>query len=135
MVKVSVLAAIAALSFCVVAGQADARTRHAHGVFAGSHGRTVTGDATTTAGRGFRDRTATWTGPNGGQRNVNDQRTWDRQAGTYNHDRDTTFADGTTRSAATDVQRTAPGQYDVNREVTHRNGETTSQSGQVTITH
>jgi len=135
MVKLKLAAAVAVLSMCVVAGQADARERHVHGVFTGGHGRTVTSDATVNAGPGFRNRQATWTGPNGGQRNVNDQRAWDAQAGTYSHERDVNYADGASRSVNASVQRTAPGEYDVNREVTHRNGQTTTQSGEVTITH
>jgi hypothetical protein len=84
--------------------------------------------------RGFRSRDAQVTGPKGGQRTVSDQRTWSRRDGTYSHDRDVSFADGTSRTVDAGANRVAPGRWDYSRTVTGRNGETRTQDGAIVIT-
>lgn len=130
--KAAILAAVATAALLMSASAAEARTRHVSGALAGQRGA-VAGSATVTRGHGFRNRDATITGANGRQRTVEDARTWDRRAGTYSHDREVTHADGTTRTVDVDAQRTAPGQYSVERAVTGRNGETRSQSGDFSV--
>jgi hypothetical protein len=124
-------AAMAALAFAalaVSADNADARVRRG-GAVAHTQRGAVAGQGEVRRGRGFRDRSATWTGPNGAQRSVEDQRRWNRQDGTYNRDHDVTYRDGSTRSVDVDAERTAPGEHTVQREVTARNGETRTQTG------
>lgn len=128
----AVLAAIAATALMASAGAADARVRHVSGTWQTPRG-VFTGDSTVTRGRGFRDRNAVFTGPNGRQRTVQDNRTWDAQAGTYDRDHTVTYADGKTRTVDVDVQRTAPGQYAFERDVTGRNGQTRTQTGTYVI--
>jgi hypothetical protein len=85
-------------------------------------------------GEGFRNRQAEWTGAGGRTRSVDDQRAWSRADGTYSHDRDVEYRDGTSRIVDADVKRTAPGEYEFDRSVTGRNGETRTQSGTYTTT-
>ena len=120
---------IAGLSF---ADAADARARHVSGSWT-THRGTYTGSADVVRTRGFRSRDAQIIGPNGGQRTVSDQRTWSRRDGTFTHDRDVTFADGTSRSVDADANRVAPGAWDYSRTVTARNGETRTQDGTIII--
>lgn len=112
---------------------ADARERHVRGQVTTQRG-TVQGDRTTVRQRGARTQNTTITGPNGGQRTTQDQRTWDRRDGVYTHDRTTTFNDGSQRTVDTDVLRTGRGTYSASREVTGRNGETRVQTGDFTRT-
>lgn len=83
---------------------------------------------------GQRARTTTITGQHGGQRTIDTQRAWDRSAGTRSRDRTTTFNDGSTRNVGVDSVRTGQGQYSVSREVTGRNGETRTQTGDFSVT-
>jgi hypothetical protein len=131
-VKAAVCAAVivTGLSF---AGSADARERHVSGSWT-THRGTYAGTADVVRTRGFRSREAQITGPNGGQRTVSDQRSWSRRDGTYTHDRDVTFADGTSRAVDADANRVSPGVWDYSRTVTGRNGETHSQDGTIVIT-
>lgn len=92
-------------------------------------------DARPRAGRqGSVSRDVTVRGQNGGQRTVHDERSRNRRTGTATHDRTTTFNDGTTRTVEAERVRTGPGQYSATREVTGRNGETRTQSGDFTVT-
>ncbi|MBI1185772.1 MAG: hypothetical protein GC206_00265 [Alphaproteobacteria bacterium] len=79
--------------------------------------------------RGARTRERSVIGPNGGETSVRDARRWNAQEGTYNRDRQRTFANGDTRSVDVDAQRTAPGEWTAQRQVTGRNGETRMQTG------
>lgn len=108
--------------------QADARGRRGQATVHTERG-TFQGQGAVHRERGQRTRDATITGPRGGQTSVHDQRTWDRQAGAYSHDRVREFPDGTSRSVDADAVRTAPGEWDVDRIVTGRNGEVRTQSG------
>lgn len=130
-VKAAVCAAVivTGLSF---AGAADARERHVSGSWT-THRGTYTGTADVVRTRGFRSRDAQITGPNGGQRSVSDTRQWSLRDGTYAHDRDVNFADGTSRTVDADATRTAPGTWDFSRSVTGRTGETRTQDGTVII--
>lgn len=123
-------AIIAAMAF---ASAAEARERHVSGTWT-NHRGTYTGSADVVRTRGFHSRNAVITGPNGGQRTVSDQRAWNRQAGTYSHNRRVTFADGTSRTVDADARRTAPGQWEYSRTVTGRNGQTRTQTGTYVIT-
>lgn len=125
--------AMTALTVSAAFDDADARTRRTQGSVATQRG-TVSGAAETRRERGSRSRDATVTGPNGGQRNVQDDRTWNRADGTYTHDRTTTFNDGSQRTVDADVLRTGDGTYSASREVTGRNGETRVQTGEFTRT-
>lgn len=115
----------------VIAGPAEARGRHVSGTWT-THRGTYSGSADVVRTRGFRSRDAQITGPNGGQRTVSDQRTWSRRDGTYAHDRDVSFADGTSRTVDADANRVAPGTWDYSRTVTGRNGQTRTQDGEIT---
>lgn len=123
---------VVAAALMASAGAADARVRHVSGTIATQRG-VVSGESTLTRGRGFRDRSAVFTGPNGGQRTVEDSRAWNRQAGSYSREHEVTRANGTTRSVDVDAQRTAPGAYTFERDVTGANGKTRTQSGEFTI--
>jgi hypothetical protein len=131
-VRVAACAAVivAGLSF---AGAAEARERHVSGSWT-THRGTYTGSADVVRTRGFRSRDAQIVGPNGGQRTISDQRTWNRRDGTYSRDRDVTFMDGTSRTVDADASRVAPGTWDYSRTVTGRNGETRTQDGTIVIT-
>jgi hypothetical protein len=120
--------ALAAASFVATLDTADARVRRGAAAVHTQHG-TAAGRSEVRRERGHRSRDTTWTAPNGAQRSTSDDRTWDRRAGTYNRDRDTTYRDGSTRSVDVDAQRTAPGEAVVQREVTGRNGQTRTQTG------
>ena len=120
---------IAGLSF---SGAAEARERHVSGSWT-THRGTYTGSADVVRTRGFRSRDAVITDPNGGQRTVSDQRTWSRRDGTYSHNRDVNFADGTSRTVDADANRVAPGTWDYSRTVTGRNGEMRTQDGTIII--
>ena len=125
--------AAAIVAGLALAGEAQARERHVSGTWT-THRGTYTGQVDVVRTRGFRSRNAQITGPNGGQRTVSDQRTWSRRDGTYAHDRDVTFADGTSRTVSADAQRVAPGAWDYSRTVTGRNGATRTQDGTIVIT-
>ncbi len=130
-----VAVAMAALALSAVtfsAADADARVRRSQGSVATQHG-TVTGQSEVRRQEGTRQRSTVWTGPNGGQRTVEDTQSVNREAGTYNRDRTTTFNDGTTRTLDTDVQRTGEGTYSATRSVTGRNGETRTQTGDFAV--
>ena len=115
-----------------LAGAAEARERHVSGTWT-THRGTYTGSADVVRTRGFRSRDAQITGPNGGQRTVSDQRRWSRRDGTFSHDRDVTFADGTSRTVDADANRVSPGTWDYSRTVTGRNGNTRTWDGTVII--
>jgi hypothetical protein len=119
---------IAGLSF---AGAAEARERHVSGSWT-THRGVYPGSADVVRTRGFRSRDAQITGPNGGQRTVSDQRTWSRRDGTYSHDRDVNFTDGTSRTVDADANRVSPGTWDYSRTVTGRNGNTRTWEGVIT---
>lgn len=125
--------AFTALTVSAAYSEADARGRRTQGQVTTQRG-TYSGQAEVNRERGQRTRNAQVTGPNGGQRTVEDNRTWDREAGAYSHDRNTTYADGTNRNVDTDVVRTGEGQYSATRQVTGRNGETRTQTGDFTVT-
>lgn len=114
-------------------GVAEARGRMAHGEFQTRRG-TAVGDRTVTKERGLRSATSTWTGPGGKSTSMTDTRAVDRAAGTYSHDRQRTFSDGSTRSVDTDVQKTGDGTFSGTRTVTGRNGETRTQTGDFATT-
>jgi hypothetical protein len=120
---------IAGLSF---AGAAEARERHVSGSWT-THRGTYTGHADVVRTRGFRSRDAVITGPNGGRRTVSDRRAWSRANGTYTHDRDVTFADGTSRTVDVDAHRVAPRTWDYSRTVTGRDGNTRTWDGTVIV--
>lgn len=126
-------AALIATPILAISVDADARERRVRGSVETARG-TYQGEATTVRQRGLRTRDATITGPNGGQRTVQDERQWNRQDGVYTRDRTTTFADGTQRTLDTDVLRTGEGTFSASREVTGRNGETRIQTGDFTRT-
>jgi len=125
--------AAAIVAGLILAGEAQARERHVSGTWT-THRGTYAGRADVVRTRGFRSRDAVITGPNGGQRTVSDQRTWSRANGTYTHDRDVNFADGTSRSVDADAQRVAPGTWDYSRTVTRRNGNTRTQDSTIVVT-
>ena len=83
--------------------------------------------------RGARSRTVQWTGAHGNHRTTETSRTWNRRQGVATRDRTTTFNDGSQRTVDVDRQRTAPGAYSVSREVTGRNGDTRTQTGDFTV--
>lgn len=129
-----VAAAALVVSFLVASiDDADARTRRTRGAVTTGRG-VATGEATTTRERGSRVRDATVTGPNGGQVSNHDARTWNRQEGTYSRDHTTTFNDGSQRGVEVDAVRTGEGQFSATREVTGRNGEVRTQTGDFTVT-
>jgi hypothetical protein len=82
--------------------------------------------------RGVRTRERSVTGPNGGETSVRDERRWDREEGAYSRDRVRTFPNGDTRSVEVDAQQTGAGAWSAQREVTGRNGQTRTQSGEFT---
>jgi hypothetical protein len=123
--------ALGLASLIATTGLAEARTVTRH--FTGAHGGV--GQGTITRAPGLREREASFTGPKGRTRSVDDARTWDRAAGTRTHDRARTFADGTQRTIDADSQRVVPGTYDVDRTVTQRDGDVITRSGTVTVTH
>lgn len=112
----------------LTAPEAAARGRHAVGQIHTQRG-TATAERTTSRMRGERFRSTTITGPGGRSTTATDTRTVDRAAGTATHDRDRTFADGTTRSVDASAERTGDGTYAATRTVTGRNGETRTQTG------
>lgn len=112
---------------------ADARGRRVSGQVQTQRG-TATVQRDTARSRVERSRATTVTGPNGRTTSATDTRTRDREAGTYAHDRDRTYADGTTRSVDTDAQRTGDGTYTASRTVIGRDGETRTQTGDFTRT-
>jgi hypothetical protein len=76
----------------------------------------------------------TVTGSNGGGFTSATTGTRDREAGTWQRDRDTTFNNGATRSVTVDGQVTGPGTADVTRTVSDRNGESHVQTGALQTT-
>lgn len=132
MVKFGAALGALVLATTAMASVAEARQRQVHAEVQTKRG-TAVGDATVIRERGLRSKSATWTKPNGKTGALEDTRTWDRAAGTYDHDRTRTFANGEQRSVETSAQRTAPGQYDATRTVTNRDGETRTATGTVTI--
>lgn len=125
--------AMTALTMSAAFDDADARTRRAQGSVATQRG-TISGASETVRERGSRSRESSSTGANGRTRSTQDDRSWNREAGTYTHDRTTTYANGTQRSVDTDVLRTGEGTYSASREITGRNGETRIQTGDFTRT-
>jgi hypothetical protein len=99
-----VTAALLLLPLGAALDSADARTRRGNATVTTERG-TVQRQTTTTRTRGSRSRDTVTTGPNGAQRSV-----------------------------STDVDRTAPGEFSMSREVTGRNGETRTQTGDFTRT-
>lgn len=132
MVKLGAALGALVLATTAMSGVADARERRVHAEVQTKRG-TAVGEATTVREKGLRQRSASWTKPNGKTGSVEDTRTWDRAAGTYDHDRTRTFANGDTRTVDASAQRTAPGQYDATRTVTNRDGESRTTTGTVTI--
>ncbi len=132
--RFAVVAAAILLAAPVMAAfqDADARVRSARGGAATQRG--AAHGQRTPREHGSRTRNTTITGPNGGQRTTQNQRTWDRSDGVYTHNRTTTFNDGPQRTVETDVLRTGPGTFSASREVTGRNGETRVQTGEFTRT-
>lgn len=110
---------------------ADARGRRGSATVQTERG-TFQGAASVERQRGQRTRNAEVAGANGRTSSVEDNRTWNREAGTASHDRTRTFGDGSTRSVDADAQRTAPGAWSAQRTVTGRNGETRTQTGDFT---
>lgn len=131
--QLAAVAAIALTTFTIAAAMdtADARLRGGRAVIHTQRG-TATATSQVSRTRGSRIRDASITGENGRTRSVHDERTWDRQAGTYDRDHTTTFNDGSTRSVDVDAQRTGQGQYSATRTVTGRDGETRTQTGDFT---
>jgi len=125
--------ALTALTLSAAYDAADARGRRVQGQVATQRG-TFNGQAEVNRQRGSRTRNAEVTGPNGGQRTVEDNRNWSREDGTYSHDRTTTGPNGASRNVNTDVVRTGDGQFEAQREVTGRNGEIRTQTGEFTAT-
>ena len=130
--------AMAAAALALVGGlmatpDAEARGRRGQATVQTQHGA-VTGTGSVSRQRGSRTRDATVTGPNGRETSVHDQRTVNREEGTYSHDRQRTYANGDTRAVETDAQRTGEGQWSAERTVTGRNGETRTQTGDFTAT-
>lgn len=115
-----------------VTSEADARVRRGHATVQTDRGEYDV-NSRVERRRGFRGRDAVITGPNGRQSSVHDQRTWNRREGVRTHDRERVFANGDTRTVSSDAQRTEPGVWAYERDVTGRNGETRSQTGTVTI--
>jgi hypothetical protein len=125
------LVALAALAVpAATVSDADARVRRAQGSVTTNRG-TYNGNAEVRRSRGARDRSATVTGPNGGSRSVEDSRNWGE--GAYTHDRTTTFNDGSQRHVESEVLRTGEGTFSGTREVTGRNGETRTQTGDFSV--
>ena len=131
-VKFGAALAALVLAATAVAGVADARERRVQAEVQTKRG-TAVGAATVVREKGLRSREASWTKANGKTGAIQDTRTWDRAAGTYDHDRTRTFANGEQRTVDASAQRTAPGEYEVTRTVTNRDGETTTKSGAITI--
>lgn len=131
--NLTLAAAVALTALAVPAASfddAEARVRRAEGTLTTNRG-TYSGNAEVRRSRGARDRSATVTGPNGGQRNVEDTRRWGE--GAYTHDRTTTFNDGSRRTVESEVLRTGEGTYSGARQVTGRNGEVRVQTGDFTV--
>jgi hypothetical protein len=124
--------AAAVIAGLALAGEAQARERHVSATWT-THRGTYSGHADVARTRGFRSRDAVITDPNGGQRTVSDQRTWSRANGTYTHDRDVTFADGTSRTVNADAHRIAPRTWAYSRTVTGRDGETRTWDATIII--
>jgi hypothetical protein len=80
------------------------------------------------------ERQVTVSGANGGGFTATGSGSRDREAGTWQRNRDTLFNNGSTRSVTVDGQTTGPGAADVTRTVTGRNGETRTQTGAVQTT-
>jgi hypothetical protein len=125
--------ALTLFAFSAAIDTADARERRTRAVVTGERGTAVR-DSTVQRERGTRTRDTTWTGQNGRQRSVYDQRTRDPSAGTYSREHEVTGRNGNTRNVSTEAQRTGEGAFTVNRDVTGRNGETRTQSGDFTVT-
>ncbi|MBU6373619.1 MAG: hypothetical protein KJS97_12915 [Alphaproteobacteria bacterium] len=132
MVKLGAALGALVLATTATAGVAEARERRVHAEVQTKRG-TAVGDSTITREKGLRARSTTWTGPNGKSNSVQDTRTWDRAAGTYDHDRTRTFANGEQRTVDASAQRTAPGQYEATRTVTNRDGESRTATGVITV--
>ncbi|MES1201316.1 MAG: hypothetical protein ABUS57_07680 [Pseudomonadota bacterium] len=133
MQRTFLFAALAAAALVIAAPASEARGRHVSGSFQTQRGAVYQGQANVERGRGFRHRDATITGPRGRQTSVTDDRTWGQ--GEYSRDHERTFANGDTRSVETNAERTAPGEWDAQRTVTGRNGNTRTQTGTFEVTH
>jgi hypothetical protein len=126
-------AAVALTALAVPAASfddAEARVRRAQGTVTTNRG-TYSGNAEVRRSRGARERSATVTGPNGGSRHVEDNRTWGD--GVRTHDRTTTFNDGSQRTVESELLHTGEGTYSGSRQVTGRNGDTRVQTGDFTV--
>lgn len=126
------LSALILAGTAFTAAEADARVRQRHATVNTERGQ-YTANSRVERQRGERTRERTVTGPNGRQSSVYDQRRWDTQQGTYSHDRTRVYANGQTRTVDADAQRVEPGVWSYERDVTRRNGETRSRSGEITI--
>lgn len=132
--NLTIAAAVALAALTVPAASfddAEARVRRAQGTLTTNRG-TYSGNAEVNRTRGARDRSATVTGPNGGQRSVEDSRRWGD--GAYTHDRTTTFNDGSRRTVESEVLRTGEGTYSGARQVTGRTGDVRVQTGDLSVT-
>jgi hypothetical protein len=121
------------LSTAFTVPDADARDRRVSGKVQTQRG-TTTVQRDTMREPGMRTRSTSATGPKGRTTSATETRTRDREAGTATRDRDRTYADGTTRSVDSEVQRTGEGTYATSRTVTGRDGETRTQTGDFTRT-
>ena len=116
----------AAALMLALAPAAEARGFRSHAVF--SNGRhSVTRDSSFTHTRGARERDTTWTGENGRTRTTDVTRTHDGNDASYN--RDTTFADGTSRSIDRERDGNGDGTGEITRTITDRQGDTRTQTG------
>jgi len=117
----------------VHAPDADARGRRVSGQVHTQRG-TATVQRDTVREKGVRSRTTTATGPEGRAASRSETRTRDRASGTASREVDRTYADGSTRSVESSLQRTGEGAYSGTRTVTGRDGETRTQTGDFTRT-
>jgi hypothetical protein len=114
------------------AAEADARTRRTQANVQTQRGQYQVRSEVNRS-RGLRTRDAVVTGPAGRQSSVHDQRSWNAHDGTSAHVRQSTFANGDTRSVEANAVRTAPGEWSGVRTVTGRNGQTRTQSGDFSV--
>jgi hypothetical protein len=115
------------------AGAAEARERHVSRTWTNQRG-TFTAQADVVREPGSRSRHVVITQPDGHQRIISDQRTWNRQTGTMHRDHSVTFADGSRRTLVVDAHQTAPGEFAYTRTVTGRDGESRTQTGTYVVT-
>jgi hypothetical protein len=128
-----VVAAVLAFAGAIEAAEAQPRGRRAQGQIQTQHG-TLGVDRSVERGKGFRNKTTTVTGPNGGQASAARSTVIDRDAGTLDRNKDRTFVDGSTRGVDLGVSKTGDGQFAAERTVTGRNGETRTQTGDFAVT-